>query len=42
MFSADLKVTIEPLVRGIRNAMRSEEGLVYKFGSPDYRVDRII
>ena len=31
MFSAGLKVSIEPLVRGIRNAMRSGEGLVYKF-----------
>jgi uncharacterized protein (AIM24 family) len=31
MFSASLKVSIEPLVRGIRNAMRSGEGLVYKF-----------
>jgi hypothetical protein len=31
MFSAGLKVSIEPLVRGVRNAMRSGEGLVYKF-----------
>jgi len=31
MFSASLTVSIEPLVRGLRNAMRSGEGLVYKF-----------
>lgn len=28
-FSASLQVTLKPLVRGIRNAMRSGEGLVY-------------
>ncbi len=31
MYSASLEVSLEPLVRGIRNAMRSGEGLVYKF-----------
>lgn len=31
MYSAALMVEIGPLVRGIRNAMRSGEGLVYRF-----------
>lgn len=31
MYSASLTVAIEPLVRGLRNAIRSGEGLVYKF-----------
>jgi uncharacterized protein (AIM24 family) len=30
MYSADLRVTIGPLVKGLRNAMRSGEGFVYK------------
>lgn len=31
MYSAGLQVSIGPLVSGIRNAMRSGEGMVYKF-----------
>jgi uncharacterized protein (AIM24 family) len=31
MYSAGLNVTIGPLVRGLRNALRSGEGLVYRF-----------
>jgi uncharacterized protein (AIM24 family) len=31
MFSAGLQVELRPLVRGLRNAMRSGEGLVYMF-----------
>ena len=31
MYSATLTVEIGPLVRGLRNAMRSGEGLVYRF-----------
>lgn len=31
MYSAALNVEVGPLVRGIRNAMRSGEGLVYRF-----------
>lgn len=31
MYSANLDVTIGPLVRGIRNALRSGEGFVYRF-----------
>lgn len=31
MFSASLSVSIGPLVSGLRNALRSGEGLVYKF-----------
>ena len=30
MFSAELNVTIGPLVKGLRNALRSGEGFVYK------------
>lgn len=30
MYSADLQVTIGPLVKGLRNALRSGEGFVYK------------
>lgn len=31
MYSAGLQVELRPLVRGLRNAMRSGEGLVYQF-----------
>lgn len=31
MYSASLKVELRPLVRGLRNAMRTGEGLVYRF-----------
>lgn len=31
MFTASLQVELRPLVRGLRNAMRSGEGLVYQF-----------
>lgn len=30
MYTADLKVEIGPLVKGLRNALRSGEGFVYK------------
>lgn len=30
MYSADLKISIGPLVKGLRNALRSGEGFVYK------------
>jgi uncharacterized protein (AIM24 family) len=31
MYSATLHVELRPLVRGLRNAMRTGEGLVYSF-----------